>query len=164
MDEIVIREATAVDVPQLARLNQFVQQLHIAHAPTYFCTPDLDEVAAEMREQLAQADTWAYLAVVNGAKGETAVGYILLAVQERANSVVSHALRWLHIEQIGVDPAWQGQGIGQRLMETAVSLAQAQNIPEIQLSTWAFNESAQAFFAKLGYQPMLLRYHRRLEP
>ena len=29
---------------------------------------------------------------------------------------------------------------------------------EVELSTWAFNEPAHAAFARVGFQPMLVRY------
>ena len=48
-----VRQATAADVPTLARLNRLVQEIHVAAEPEVFRMPTVSEVAAFFRKALS---------------------------------------------------------------------------------------------------------------
>lgn len=54
------------------------------------------------------------------------------------------------LRSIAVLPAAQGQGLGQRLVHTALALANTQQISHVYLLT----ETAADFFPKFGFQPI----------
>jgi GNAT superfamily N-acetyltransferase len=53
---------------------------------------------------------------------------------------------------LGVELAWRGRGLGERLMQTAIEFVRQQNLHWIQLSTFSHNLPAQALYRKLGFR------------
>ena len=89
-------------------------------------------------------------------------GSILFDVQDRPQSLFTHAHRRLFIEHLVVDPDWRRAGIGAGLMQYAEDRAAALGIGELRLGVWAANAPAQAFFAGAGYQPLNMVCVKRL--
>lgn len=56
---------------------------------------------------------------------------------------------WLNY--LAVDPAWQGQGLGRKLMDAAEQRLAAAGCPKINLQVRASNEQVLAFYRHLGY-------------
>ena len=155
---ITIREATAADAGVLAELNRHVQGLHVDAVPSLFKRPKLEEVAAHFGELLEEENVWAFIAY----QGETAVGYVLALIRERPENPVTRAWRALLIDQISVEPAWKGQGVGRALVEAVLNVGPEAAVDEVQATSWAFNEQAHAFFRALGFEVQVLRFGRRL--
>lgn len=59
--------------------------------------------------------------------------------------VLATSAGWL--DQLYIDPDWQGRGIGSRLVE----LAKRQQPTELQLWTFQVNRGAQRFYERLGF-------------
>lgn len=57
-------------------------------------------------------------------------------------------------------PEYRRGGLGRRLVEQALQHARNQGIREIELTSWCFNESAHAAFARLGFTPKWVRFGR----
>jgi RimJ/RimL family protein N-acetyltransferase len=53
---------------------------------------------------------------------------------------------------LGVEVAWRGQGLGERLMQTAIEFARRQQLHWVHLSTFSHNFPAQALYRKLGFR------------
>ena len=62
-----------------------------------------------------------------------------------------HGLKPLLIENVAVSPAWQGLGLGRRLMAHAERLAAAMGYGEIRLYANARFAENVAFYQRLGY-------------
>jgi len=54
------------------------------------------------------------------------------------------------LRSVAVDPAWQGQGIGRRLVKAMLEEARREGLYQVFLLT----ETAAAFFARLGFEPI----------
>ena len=52
---------------------------------------------------------------------------------------------------VGVDPAFQGQGLGREMVETAERWLSDQGVWKMNILVRGSNESAKAFWARLGY-------------
>jgi GNAT superfamily N-acetyltransferase len=83
---------------------------------------------------------------------------VTVLIVEREARVFTPARRCLYIDQISVEPEWEGQGVGTRLMEAAIEYAHAAKIDELEVDTFAFNEKAQRFFTSFGFQPKIQRF------
>ena len=63
---------------------------------------------------------------------------------------------------MGVLNAFRGQGIGQRLMETAIAQARVLRLEKIELQVFAANKPALTLYKKLGFIEEGLRQRARL--
>ena len=60
---------------------------------------------------------------------------------------------------IGIERAWRGQGLGQRLMETAIGFAQAaESLVWLDLRVFAHNTRARALYTKMGFVEVGVRH------
>lgn len=145
-----IRMATQDDVDLLALLNRDVQKLHADARPNLFKQPDdLEPVKADIRDRmLADADGRVLIIEDDG----QAAGYVYVQFVRRAETAYTYARQFLHIDQISVKPEYRGKGYGRALMQAVFDLATTQGIERVTLNTWDFNEIAQVFFARMGFQ------------
>ena len=63
------------------------------------------------------------------------------------------AIRWQLglVDQLSVRPAFQRQGYGEALLDAMLAIFRAAGIARIELSVWAFNESARRFYERRGF-------------
>jgi GNAT superfamily N-acetyltransferase len=153
---ITIRRATRGDEPALLELNSFVQTMHADHVSSLFKKPDPNEFLAWFKSVLEQENVQVWLAEEEG-KG---VGYVSIALQERAESPFCHKRRYFEIDAIAVRAGKQRTGVGRQLIEHVLKVAIADGVPEVELSCWAFNQGAQEAFRRLGFSPRWTRFWR----
>jgi ribosomal protein S18 acetylase RimI-like enzyme len=87
--------------------------------------------------------TFIFLGYANG----TPVGYLYAQILRRDETASRYAWNSLSMHHLSVNQAYQGQGMGQALMQAALKVAQDQGISSIALDVWSFNTKARAFFA-----------------
>lgn len=155
---LAIRPAVASDAECLARLNESVHARHLQERPEFFRATDPGELAGWFGELLAKPSTRCWLACIDA----VAVGYLLMREHQRTATVFCRERHWHEIEQVGVEPAFRRQGIGQALIRTALAAAAATSAAEVELASWSFNREAHALFARLGFRPRLARFDLRL--
>jgi GNAT superfamily N-acetyltransferase len=152
-DHVTVRAAHVEDIPQLARLNRVVHELHVVARPDIFRHAPDAAVEGWLRDELRDGDCTAWLAEVD----DEGVGYLLMFTHERAANPFSLRRRWCEIDQLAIAKTHQQQGIARRLIEVAIADAHRRGIPHIELNVWAFNTVAQAAFRALGFQPQRMR-------
>ena len=96
------------------------------------------------KRQLAYLMTKAQGAFLVACYEARAVGYVSLVC--RANSTS------LRIYSIAVDPAFQGQHVGQLLLDKALQFAHEQKLQQISLEVNVNNAAAIGFYQKNGFQ------------
>ncbi|MFZ5917061.1 MAG: GNAT family N-acetyltransferase [Chloroflexota bacterium] len=82
--------------------------------------------------------------VVALAQDETPVGYCFVTVEGHHG----------HLIRIAVHPAWQGQGIGARLMAEAMAFFAGAGVQIVTLNTQEENERSQRLYRKFGFRWM----------
>jgi ribosomal protein S18 acetylase RimI-like enzyme len=143
-----IRLATDQDAEIVSALNEEVQRVHADALPHLFKQPSQETFPATLvRQLLADPTTYMFIAYSNG----TPVGYIYTQIIRRAETSLRYAYDRLFIHHISVDQAYQRQGVGQALLQTAVGLAREHGIARIGLDVWSFNTPARAFFVSQGF-------------
>jgi ribosomal protein S18 acetylase RimI-like enzyme len=154
---VTLRRAVAADVAALAALNQFVHDGHLTERADYFKPTDAADVAAWFASFLERRAASVWIAEDAGQP----VGYVAAMVSEHAENAFRRARRWCEIDQLAVDPRARRRGIATRLLDRVISEAEAHGVEHIELSTWAFNEAAQATFRRAGFTPRTVRLERR---
>jgi len=146
-----LRRAGIEDLPALAALNLRLHELHVAGAPERYRRVGVVELEAHLRSMLARED------VEIGLLGEGA-GYIVIIVQDRAESPLTFGARVLYVDQLGVHPDRRGVGAGRALMDWAAERARALGCVRIELDVAGFNEEARGFYEALGYRLRQTRF------
>jgi N-acetylglutamate synthase-like GNAT family acetyltransferase len=137
MSDVKLRRADSADVHAVAAC---VQRAYARYADrlAYPPKPVLADYAVVVRE----TSTW----LLESADGEC-VGVLVLIEQP------DHLL----LDNVAVDPAWQKQGLGRRLLEFAEAEARRLGLSEVRLYTNALMTENRALYARIGYQ----EYDRR---
>jgi len=151
-----IRRVEVKDVGVLTALKAEVHALHVAARPEVFKAMDEEAIATWLRERLAEEPTHAWMAEEEG----EVLGYAMAAVRERGETTFSHARRWCEIDEVVVAEVGRRRGVARALIDRAGAHARSLGITSLELTTWAFNATAQAAFAKMGFAPMIGRYER----
>lgn len=146
---LVLRPATAADIPALARLGResFVAKFGYLYRP--------QDLSAFLEEVHSEAGVAAELA--NPAR--------LYCLAEREGALVAYCklgltcgwpdhargARAMEIKQLYTAPDATGGGLGTALMDWALTELQARGADEAQLSVWSGNHGAQRFYARYGF-------------
>ena len=142
-DEMIIRSATQDDIAQIVR------QVNAAYAKY------LDRMEKPPTPMLAD---YATLIASGGVhvliSGAEIAGVLVIEAQDQA----------LFIENVAVEPAFQGQGLGRRLMAFAERYASELGLRELRLYTNEVMVENLAFYQRLGFEEVERRvddgYHR----
>jgi len=146
---IEIRRATRQDAQNLSALNVHVQKIHADAYPQLFKQPANPSFAAAfMERQLIDPSNVFYIASLR----EVDIGYIFVRIVERPENLLMYAWKLLYIEHISINPQYQRNGYGQRLLEEITHFARENGIETIALDIWVFNQQSQNFFKKHGFE------------
>ena len=156
---IKIRDADERDIPSLAELSRFAQDLHVAALPDHFKQPESDAASEWMRAKLRREDARTWVACL----GHAVVGYVVVAIRERQENALCRARRAHEIEEIVVSPAHRRQGVARALVDRVLEDARLRGIRDVELTSWSFNVDAHRAFEALGFRPMLVRFGRESE-
>ena len=152
-----IRQAKKEDARLLSRLSMSVQRLHAEAFPDVFKFPEQDDYALSAFEKfLADPEVYIYIA-----EDPQPAGYIICQVLHRTENPFTVARSHLYIDQISVEPDFQGRGIGKALVANAAQLAEQKGLSNITLNSWAFNQKAHTFFQSQGYEIYNVRMWKR---
>jgi GNAT superfamily N-acetyltransferase len=141
MTAITIRGATVTDVPLICRLiHGLAAYERLAHE----CTATEDA----LRESLFGEHPGAEVLIAES--GGVPAGFALFF----HNYSTFLARRGVYLEDLFVDPAFRGQGIGTRLLTSLAQLAVARGCGRLEWSVLDWNEDAIGFYRALGAVPM----------
>jgi GNAT superfamily N-acetyltransferase len=132
------REASKADLPRLLRL---------------YAQPDFDNgivlslfEAERLFERIARyPDYKIYVAVVEG----NVIGTFALLVMDNLGHMGAPSAI---IEDVAVDPSWQGHGVGRMMMRYALQICGEKGCYKIALSSNLKREKAHAFYESLGFE------------
>lgn len=127
---VVIDRATVADADAVTAL---VQRAYERYLPRMSIRPRPME--ADYRQVLEERECWA------ARSGADLAGVLVLGPEERS----------LLLENIAVDPARQGQGIGGRLLDLAEQRARELGLPVVRLYTHVTMVENQQLYAARGY-------------
>ena len=150
---MTIRNATISDVQALVALNRGVQAMHAASFPERFKRDTSDDDVARAFSEMVQAPSGYWL--VSEEKGP--IGFLNAEFRDKPETWCGVAQRVCYLGGIVVAPGSRRAGVARALVEELKREANARGVSCIELDVWAFNETARAVFASLGFVPLMQR-------
>lgn len=145
---VVIRHATAADLPALRTIFDYVDACHQTALPHVF----------QRIEGSHRSDEFVLACVQNSA------GILLIAERDARPVGLIYAIermppeispfvprRFAVVDSLAVLPEAQHEGIATDLLEQAERWAQGRGLAEIELSVYEFNTGAKSLYSRLGY-------------
>jgi ribosomal protein S18 acetylase RimI-like enzyme len=157
---VTIRRATAQDYEAVCEIIEQVDALHREALPHIF-----RESGGPVRERvymldlLADEDHGLFVVEVE----RQVVGFLHVTVRDAPPIPILVPRRVAVVDNIAVKEAHRRAGLGRALMSRAEQWAQAKGAVEVELNVYEFNETAIAFYERLGYQAFSRRMGKRLD-
>ena len=142
------RAAVPDDVLGLATLNSVVQDLHHRERPDWFKPADPQGFAPIVQGWLSSDASVVFIAeAVDG----SALGYATGHRLDRPDHPLTYAASFVELDQVVVVPRARRTGIATALVRLVLAWADEQGVDRVELSTWAFNETACRTFEGIGF-------------
>jgi len=163
---IILRPATAGDLPRLSQIHAEIVRELSAFAPEGFGEPMKSPFSPEdarglLAQELENQKSLLIVAEIENAdEAREVAGFALGYVNEHPDDLFSAP--FLTIVYIEVARAFRKQGIGRALLAEMEHLARARGIPAIDLQVWLANKPALRLFVQSSYQPLEMRMGKRV--
>ena len=144
-----VRRAEARDIPAILNLLVQVDMVHHNGRPDLFKGPATKYSAEELAAILADDETPVFVCV----DGQDRVLGHGFCIMEHIGSHVLEEHTTLYIDDICVDEATRGRGVGRALYEHILAFAREKGAYNVTLNVWNCNPGAMAFYEKLGLAP-----------
>lgn len=157
---LVIRRATPADLRDIGRLGALlVAQHHEFDSRRFLPATDRTKhgYARFLGAQLDEPEAAVLVAEQDGC----VIGYAYLAVESYDYMSLRGPAGLLH--DIIVDPEHRRHGAGRALLQAVLDDVRARGLAQIVLSTAERNETAQRFFAELGFRRTMAEMTRELD-
>ena len=155
-----IRSATSADLPSLGRLGALLVGVHHDFDAKRFIAPTRGTpsgYAGFLGSQLAKEDAAVLVAEEDG----QVIGYAYATVEDYDYMSLRGPAGVL--QDIIVDPACRGRGVGRLLLDAALAFLRTRGAPRVVLSTADRNEAAQRLFAGMGFRRTMIEMTRELD-
>jgi len=146
---IAVRPATPSDIPALMALLIQVNMVHHVGRPDLFKGPTTKYTEAELAAILADPATPVFVATDDSGK---VLGHGFCVLQHSGGRLME-AHDTLYIDDICVDEAARGLGVGRALYGHILAFARMKGCYNVTLNVWTCNPGAMQFYEKLGLKP-----------
>ena len=156
---MIIRRATAADLPAVGALGASLIRTHYAFDPMRFMAPPADPEAGYawfLGRQLNEEDVGVFVAERSG----SVIGYVYAALEPQSWKELRDAAGFIH--DVVVAPEAQRHGVASALVEAACEWFRSVGAPRVMLWTAEKNEGAQQLFERLGFRKTMVEMTREL--
>jgi GNAT superfamily N-acetyltransferase len=158
-DGVVIRHATAADLPALGALGASLLREHYAFDPLRFIAPR-DGVESGyawfLGTQLEEDGVAVFVAERSGG----VIGYVYAGLEPQSWKELRDAAGFIH--DVVVVPEAQRHGVASALIAAACEWFRTVGAPRVLLWTAEKNDGAQALFSRLGFRKTMIEMTREL--
>ena len=145
-------------IPGMIRLLRQVGAIHGQGRPELFRADALKYNEAQL-EALLRDETSPIFIAEDG----DVLGYCFCQTVEVPGNACVQARRELYIDDLCVDSAARGRGVGEKLYRHVCAWAKAQGFDYITLHVWDFPGSAEPFYRKMGMKNRYFCMEQSLE-
>lgn len=144
--ELKIRRAAGKDIPILDELLLQVENVHNAIRPDLFAANAKKYDEEQLKRIITDVNRQIFVAETDG----TVSGYAFCIYVDHKDSNVLTPIKTLYVDDLCVNKAFRGKGIGKKLYEYVIEFARNNGFYNVTLNVWADNVSAVSFYKKLG--------------
>ena len=158
-DGVIIRRATAADLPALGTLGASLIRTHYAFDPMRFMAPPADPESGYawfLGSQLKEDDVGVFVAEQSG----RVIGYVYAGLEPQSWKELREAAGFIH--DVVVAPEAQRHGVASALVDAACEWFRSIGTPRVVLWTAEKNEGAQRLFTRLGFRKTMIEMTREL--
>lgn len=157
-EEIFIRKAKKEDFSGIYNLITQVHKLHVKARNDIY--KDINPIDIDtFAEQLGEDNNIYLVAEIK----KKIVGVCFSQIKEISNNKIMKDRKILHIENLCVDENNRRSGIGKKLYNEIVKLAEEHKVQSIELMVWGFNKNAIRFYENLGMDIKNLRFEQKID-
>ena len=146
----MIRRAEIKDIPGILELLVQVDMVHHNGRPDLFKGPATKYNAEEIEEILKNDNSPVF---VNVDEEGNVLGHAFCIFKHRPEHPVQTDIKTLYIDDICVNEACRGQGVGKALYQYVLEYAKNQGCYNITLNVWVCNPGAMEFYKAMGLVP-----------
>lgn len=146
-----IRRAAEKDMDRILDLLTQVLEIHADARPDIFIHGTTKYTREELGDILKDDSCPVYVAAD---EQDEVMGYVFCVYKEQPHSTNMVPFRSIYIDDLCVDRKYRGQHIGEQLFEYVKDLARREGCYEVTLNVWEGNDSAIAFYRKMGLKTM----------
>ena len=146
---ITVRRAEPRDIPAILRLLVQVNMVHHNGRPDLFKGPTTKYTADELAAIIADDETPVFVCV----DAHDAVLGHGFCVMQHAGGQLMEEHDTLYIDDICVDEAARGKGVGRALYDHILDYARQRGCYNVTLNVWCENPGAMEFYRAMGLVP-----------
>lgn len=143
---ITIRKAEEKDIEALDKLLYQVHKVHSDARPDLFL-PGAKKYNDEQLKQILQDEN---KPIFVATENDAVWGYIFCVFEYNGKNASHTDIKTLYIDDLCVDEACRGKGIGRKLYDHAIAFAKKSGCYNLTLNVWADNKNAMAFYENVG--------------
>lgn len=143
-----IRRAEEKDIPRIDALLSQVLEIHAALRPDLFVSGTRKYTDEELKGILKDENTPVFAAVD---ENDVLAGYAFCVMNDYSGSNNMQPVRSLYIDDLCVDETARGSHVGRSLYEYVMAYAKEQGCYSVTLNVWEGNDSARAFYVRMGF-------------
>ena len=147
---MIIRKANANDYKGVERLLVEVNNLHQKLRPDIFIENAVKYDEGKFNKIILNESTPVFVAVDDDGN---VLGHLFCSVRDYEQVKVCKDFKSLFIDDLCIEEGARGQGIGTALYEFAIGYARENGCYDVTLNVWEGNNSARAFYDKMGMFP-----------
>ena len=148
---INIRRAQEKDTGRVLALLTQVLEIHADARPDIFVHGTTKYSGEELQEIFRDDTRPVYVAVD---ERDEVLGYVFCVMQEQPVSENMVPFRSVYIDDLCVDEKARGRHVGEQLFAFVKDMARRQGCYEVNLNVWEGNDSARAFYDRMGMRVM----------
>lgn len=145
-----IRRAEDKDISRILELLVQVCNVHAKLRPDLFIMNGTKYTEEDLKEIIRDEKRPIYIAVDDE---DQLIGYCFCEYKEPASSKCIKPFSQIYIDDLCVDESARGMHVGRQLFEYTKHEAKKMGCYEITLNVWEGNDSARAFYEKMGMKP-----------
>ena len=155
----MVRRARKEDIARILELLIQVDMVHHNGRPDLFKGPATKYGADELEEIIKNDGTPVFVCV--NEEG-TIMGHAFCMHKQITDDRVLTDVRTLYIDDICVDEAFRGHGVGRALYDHVIEYARSLDFYNVTLNVWSCNPGAVKFYETMGLKPQKIGMEKLL--